>query len=306
MKQAVPSEGDNVRLAVFSVIFAVFALSLGDALIKLISTGFQLWQLFVMRSLITVPVLFAIIKIREPNVSLVPIKIGWTALRSLMLALMWVIYYAALPKVELSVAAAVYYTLPLFITLFAAIFVGEKVGALGWLAMAIGFGGVLLILRPQADDFNAFALLPLASAILFAFSMILTRTKCRDESPLILSLSLNVTFIGVGVLATLLIALWSPTGAQVEANTFLFGGWTAMGAREWIAIFLLATSIIIGSIFAAIAYQSGPSSMVAAFDFSYLAFAALWGLLFFAEVPDAITATGIILIAIAGIVAVRK
>ncbi len=306
MKQGIPAEGDNVRLAVFSVIFAVFALSLGDALIKLISTGFQLWQLFVMRSVITVPVLITIIKLREPDASFIPLHFGWTLLRSLMLTLMWVIYYAALPKVELSVAAAVYYTLPLFITLFAAIFVGEKVGALGWFAMALGFGGVLLILRPQAEDFNAHALLPLVSAILFAFSMILTRTKCRGESPLVLSFALNVTFIGVGSIATLLIALWSPTESQVGANTFLLGEWTAMGSWEWIAMVLLATSIIIGSVFAAIAYQSGPSSTVAAFDFSYLAFAALWGLLFFGEVPDAITAAGIVLIAAAGLIAVRK
>jgi drug/metabolite transporter (DMT)-like permease len=69
---------------------------------------------------------------------------------------------------------------------------------------------------------------------------------------------------------------------------------------------LLATATIIGSIGAAIAYQSGPSSVVSTYDFAYLAFAALWGFVFFAEVPDVISATGIVLIAAAGILAVRR
>jgi drug/metabolite transporter (DMT)-like permease len=79
-----------------------------------------------------------------------------------------------------------------------------------------------------------------------------------------------------------------------------------MAADEWLTMTVLATAIIIGSVGAAIAYQAGPSSVVSTFDFSYLAFAAVWGLVFFAEVPDAITITGIIMIAAAGILAVRR
>ena len=128
-----------------------------------------------------------------------------------MLTFMWVAYYTALPHVDLSVAAAVYYTLPLFITLFAAVFIGERVGVRGWIAVFLGFCGVLLILRPRADDFNGYALLPLTSAVLYAFAMILTRTKCKNESPLVLSFGLNVSMIGVGVVATLFVALWGPS-----------------------------------------------------------------------------------------------
>lgn len=79
-----------------------------------------------------------------------------------------------------------------------------------------------------------------------------------------------------------------------------------LGAQEWLTKGLLSAAVVIGSVGAAIAYQAGPSSIVSTFDFSYLAFAALWGLLFFGEVPDAITLGGIILIASAGILAVRR
>ena len=60
------------------------------------------------------------------------------------------------------------------------------------------------------------------------------------------------------------------------------------------------------SVFAAIAYQTGAASTVSAFDYSYLAFSAIWGLLFFAEMPDLLTVTGMAMIATAGIIAARS
>ena len=306
MTAAARTATDNIKLAIGAILATSCALALGDAVIKQISTGFPLWQIFVLRSVVAIPALVGLAIVRRQAIAWMPAALGWTALRSLMLAVMWVAYYAALPHVPLSAAAAVYYTLPLFITLFAAAFIGERVGVTGWLAVLLGFAGVLLILKPQGADFNAYALLPLVSAVLYAFAMILTRTKCRDENPLVLSLALNVAFIAVGALVSLLNAMLPPSVAQIQSDPFLFGSWTAMAPREWLVMALLATSTIIGSVGAAIAYQSAPSSIVSTYDFAYLAFAALWGFVFFAEAPDAVSAIGIALIATGGVLAVRR
>lgn len=295
-------KGDNIPLAIAVILLTVLALSLGDALIKQTSASFVLWQIFVLRSIIAIPVLLVIMRFRYASVPWVPKVIGWTSFRSLILTLMWVAYYAALPNLELSIAAAAYYTLPIFITLFSALFVGEAVGRTGWVAMVLGFVGVLLILKPAAGDFNAYALLPLFSAMLFALAMILTRTKCRNEHPLVLSLALNMSFIGVGLAASLIV----PFAGEAGNHSFLAGPWSSMGSGEWLAMTLLALSILVGSIGAAIAYQSGPSSIVATFDFAYVGFASIWGLIFFGEVPDAIALAGMIMIVGAGIIAVRR
>ena len=300
------TEKNNLRVAIFAIISAVFVASLSDAYIKFVSAGFQLWQIFVLRSLLTIPILFGIIKLHTPSISVIPVNVGWTALRSSMLVFMWVTYYMALPKVDLSVAAAVYYTLPLFITLFAAVFVGEKVGMKGWMTVALGFFGVLLISKPQADDFNAYSLLPLTSAILYALAMILTRTKIRYESALVLSLSLNMAFVVVGTIGTLIVILYSPGNTQTEYESYLFGEWIAMGHQEWLAIVILAILITTGSQLATIAYQNGPSSTVSSFDFFYLMFVVMWGIIFFKEVPDVTMLIGIVLITTAGIIAIRK
>ena len=305
MQRPAEARGDNVSLAIAVILLTVLALSLGDALIKRTSASFVLWQIFVLRSVLVIPVLLAVIRLRDPSMSLMPGTLGWTSLRSLMLTFMWVCYYASLPHLELSIAAAAYYTLPIFITLFSALFAGETVGRTGWVAIFVGFAGVLLILKPAAGGFNGYSLLPLMSAILFALSMILTRTKCRGESPLILSLALNVSFIVVGLLASLLLLPLADAGQDAGGRSFLVGAWTAMGTDEWIAMALLALSILVGSIGAAIAYQVGPSSIVATFDFAYVGFAAIWGLVFFDELPDAIAVLGMIMIVAAGLLTVR-
>jgi drug/metabolite transporter (DMT)-like permease len=292
---------DNVALAVGAILFTDLALSLGDALVKQVSAGFVIWQIFVLRSAIIIPILLVIL-IAMGKASLRPRALGWTALRSLMLVAMYVTYYVSLPHNQLSVAAAAYYTLPLFITMLSALLAREPVSRIGWVAVAIGFLGVLLIVRPSADAFNLYALLPLGSALLFALAMILTRTKCRNEHPLVLALWLNLTFVLVGSGVAFLIGmLLGP-----DRSGFLLADWTPLGPREWLAMALLALSLLIGSIGAAVAYQSGPPAIVGTFDFAYVGFAVLWGLLFFGEVPDLLALLGIAMIVLAGVLSVRQ
>ncbi|CAM3136004.1 DMT family transporter [Paracoccus nototheniae] len=291
---------DRIPLAVCSIILTVLALSLGDALIKLTSGSFVIWQIFVLRSLIVVPVLVILTVLlgglRKPQ------TFRWIALRSLMLIAMWVCYYLSLPHLSLSAAAAAYYTLPIFITLFSAIFLGDRIPKTGWIAIVLGFAGVLMILRPKAGDFNAYALLPLIAAMLYAGAMIVTRTRCRDEHPLGLSLALNIGFVLVGGIAAALIRLL-PTELR---QGFLLSPWTPMGQAEWVSMGLLAAAILIGSIGAAIAYQNGPPAMIGAFDFAYVGFAVIWGIVFFNETPDLIASVGMIMIVGAGVLSLRR
>ena len=113
----------------------MFALSLGDALVKQQSVSFVLWQIFVMRSAIALPFLIYFVRIYSCETTIMPIHLGWTLTRSLALVAMWVFYFAALPHVDLAIAAAAYYTLPLFITLFAALFLGDRITPRGWFAV---------------------------------------------------------------------------------------------------------------------------------------------------------------------------
>jgi drug/metabolite transporter (DMT)-like permease len=293
---------DNLPKAVAAILFMTFALSLGDALVKSTSGAFVIWQIFVLRSLLVLPVLYFWMRARAPDALTLPPALGWTIIRNAMLVGMWIAYYLALPHLKLSIAAAAYYTLPIFITLFSAMFAGDRIRKIGWLAVCLGFVGVLLILQPRADDFNGYALLPLISAVLYALAMILTRTKCRAVNPFMLSLSLNIAFVVVGAFATVLIWIF----ATEPRLGFMLAPWARMGGAEWLSIGLLACAILIGSVGAAFAYQNGPPSILGTFDFSYVGFALVWGLVFFAEIPDLRSLAGMGLIVVAGILSLQQ
>ncbi len=291
---------DRTRSAVVSIIFTVFALALGDAVIKQISASFTLWQIFFLRSAIVVPILVVALKIHQRHIPILPNHFWWTMLRSLMLTLMWVAYYASLPHLSLSAAAAAYYTLPLFITIFAAVFLGDTIGRIGWLAIALGFVGVILVLQPRIEDFNWYALLPVSSAILYALAMILTRSRCKSENVFVLSLWLNLVMLITG----LILIQFDPQ--MIEGKEFIVGPWSNMNTKEWGAIIALSIAILVGSVGAAYAYQNGAPATIATFDFAYVAFAVIWGVIMFQEIPSVIGAVGMFLIVFAGILAVRS
>jgi len=155
---------------------------------------------------------------------------------------------------------------------------------------------VLLIVRPAAAGFSPLPLIPVAAAFLYAIAAIVTRAKCRRETPMTMALWLNITLLIAGTIASLAIGFAGP----LPAYPFLFGSWTAMGMREWQIIAILAVLIVAVSIGLARAYQSPKPQIIATFDYAYLIFAAFWGYVFFGEVPDRATVAGMALIALAG------
>ncbi len=297
---------DRLFLAVTLITISVFCLSFGDAVVKKVSIEISIWQLFILRSILITPLLLLIIWRWGGRWELDLKNASWIFLRSLCLVLMWIAYYGSLPHLKLSVAAAVYYTLPLFICLFAALLLNESISSVRWLAIFLGFGGVWLVLNPNASDFNWYALLPLLSAILYALAMIITRSRCQKSNPYVLSLALSATFILVGLAGITVTSNLVGPAAMEDLGPALANGWVALNAGIGFAVVVLALTLFIGSVGTAVAYQSAPSSIVSAFDFLYLPFAALWGFVFFLEVPDLRTLIGMVAIASAGVISLIR
>ncbi|MBM2712856.1 DMT family transporter [Mesorhizobium caraganae] len=145
---------DRVAIAVAAMVFTDVTLSIADAIIKVTLSHMPLSQFIFLRSCVTLPLLISILRWRLPQVPLRPAYPGWAIVRSSLLLSSLLIYYASLPHLDFSMAAAVYYTIPLFITLFAAFGIREPVGVQGWVGVALGFVGVLLMLKPQAGDLS--------------------------------------------------------------------------------------------------------------------------------------------------------
>ena len=285
---------NQIGVAIAAIVIAVLALSFSDAVVKQNGTALPLWQLFILRSSLALPILgLMLLKRRSWRVE----SLAWVVVRSLLLVVMWLCYYSALPHMGLSLAAATYYTAPIFITIIAASVSRQFPSIKIWSAIFLGFVGVLLILRPEASEFKLVTMLPIIAAIIYAATMVLTTIKCRDDDPIVLVVVLNLVFVGSG----LLLGLFS----GVE-NSFIFGAWAPLNSDLWSLIAVLATAMTIGSIGAVIAYQKGPPATIAAFDYSYLVFSLIWAALFFGEYLDLLSLIGMLAITAAGILALPK
>ncbi|MBL4806911.1 MAG: DMT family transporter [Rhodobacteraceae bacterium] len=280
---------------------SVFAMAFADAIVKLISDDLTLWQVFLGRSIFSIVIL--VVVARFIGTKLRVVSRFWVLVRTGCLICMWLFYYGSFPVLSLSVAAVAMYTFPIMTALFATLIFGEPASKRQWLGIVIGFVGVVVILRPGSDAFSWFALLPVAGAAFLAMAMLLTRTKCRQESPLVLSLVLAIAFLIAGVGGNVVLSSLPLADETRAAFPFLLNGWRAMSAYEWRLLALIG--VMSTAIFAGIAraYQIAPPAIVATFDYIYLVSAAIWGFVFFAEKPGALTLSGMALIIFAGILA---
>lgn len=300
------SSPDNLAMGSCAIIVTAFALSLGDATIKMFSAQLPLWQLFVLRSAVALPVLvvFALV---APGFRLTwPLRPGWVALRSALLVANWIAYYAALAEVPISAAVSTYYTSPLFIVILSTTLVGERIGAFGLVAVALGFAGMLAVVQPGSDGFSPWALLPLVAALLYALAMVMTRTHCRNETPIMLAIGINVGFVITGLFAMALYAALGPALPLLGQPGFLNAGWSPLDTSTVGVLVFLGVITALATVLTALAYQSAPAPIIGTLDFSYLAFAVVWGVVFFAEWPNALAWFGIALITVGGVAAIWR
>lgn len=196
---------------------------------------------------------------------------------------LWVV---ALSLVPLAEATALSFAMPLFATLGGALILGEAVGRGRWLAVAVGFVGVLVIIRPGIAIVQPGALVALAAACGFAASALLTRQLSATEAPFTVvfyvSLFMSVVTLGMSL------PVWQTPSIE------MLGIAATTGVLGTIAQLCLVR-----------AYGAADVSVIMPFDFMRLVFVTIIGFLVFAQVPDAWTWLGAILIVGSNTIATR-
>ena len=287
-----PTLRPTVRGAL-AILAAVFLLSLSDALVKLASDRLALGQLFLLRSVLAAGLIAGLIRLAVPRPAR---RWRWGRavwLRSLCLTGMWAAYYASLPSLTFSLAAAAFYTSPLWMAVLSRVLLRERVSPRRWAAVAVGFVGVLLVLRPDAGNVSPAALLPLLAAFLYALTGVITWRWCRAEEPLGMALNLNfcLGLAGAGTVAAL--ALLRPATGE---HPYLLSVWPDLRPDDWALIGLLGLFMAIIATAVAKAYQLAPAPVVGVFDNGYLLFATVWAVAFFGEAPSVTGGLGVALI----------
>lgn len=199
----------------------------------------------------------------------------WRAAVGLLAMMLW---FTALAYLPLADAVALNFTVPLFATVGAAIFLGEIVGIRRWGATLIGFFGVLVILRPGFVDLSLVMLLPITAALFQAMGALLVKSLSRTE--------------GAGTVVAYMNLLLTPMSLVPALFVWQWPSWWALG----ICAFVGFTGALAHVAFTR-AYALADASAVMPFDYMRLPFSAALAFLLFAEIPDFWTWVGAAIIA---------
>lgn len=278
------------------MICATALMAFQDAMVKLMSADLPLWQLFLVRSLIALPVLLALSgknSVQVLRAALLP----WALSRSFFIVAMYIAFYASLPVLDISVVAAIYHAAPVLIVLLSAIFLHEPVRLGQIIAIGLALVGVIVVVQPSGNVLTIAVLIPLASALFYAIAAVMTMSNESDAGPWALTVSINIVFIALGGAGVSILEIVEPA----PVYPFLTQAWVPL-SKEVIGSLSVLAVISVGIHLAlAKAYKSGPMMVVASLDYSYLLFVAIWAFVFFGSIPENMVIVGSILITASGI-----
>jgi drug/metabolite transporter (DMT)-like permease len=271
-----------------------------DNLVRAVSNDAHVWQFHLLRAVAAVAMLAAWLWARGALGRLRAVRPGAVALRSTVVTASMMLYYASLPMLPIAQVAAGMFTSPLWVIAISALFLGERVGPRRVLAIAAGFSGVLLILKPDASGFSLAALMPLAGGALYGLTIILTRRLCAAETTETLVLGTFLGYLAAGALGSAALALLPAPESLVAAAPFLFAPWGAVDGRLllWIAGF--AFGAVGALILVTRGYQVTESASAALYDYSFIVSAGAFGWLLWGQTLDAAALAGIALVIGAG------
>lgn len=278
---------DNPVRGALLVSSAALLFATMGALIRLASVEMPNEQLVFFRNLFGLLVLAPLIWPRARGIELKTGHPGLLLVRGLFgLAAMYCYFYA-LGVLPLADAVLLNFTAPLFIPFVAMLWLGERVSPRIWAAILIGFSGVLFILKPGSGLYNGAALIGLASGALAAVAMVSLRKLSATEP----ALRVVVYFGAIGTLVSAVPMLfnWHPIGVPVLGVLAAAGGCATIGQ------YLLSRG-----------YGCAPAAQIAPFTYVSVVFAALYGWLFWQELPEWTSAVGALLVAVAGVLAMRR
>lgn len=283
------------------IVVAMGAFSLQDVVVKIVADQVSLWQLQFIRSLLTLWLLVMAVAVMGRLATLAPSRWSWPLLRSLFMCAAYLLFYASLPLLPLSTAAAAFFTGPLFIALLATLVLGEPIGPRRVAALVAGFAGVLLIVRPGLAGWQPVALLPVLSAVCYAAGIVITRSHCRDEPNVALTLVHNLLYAAIGLAGVVVLRI-APLDAPTQGVwPFLLTGWASLGALAGGLILCTAATHLIGVLCSVRAYQIDETSRIAPFEYSYLPMMVLFDVALWDYWPDLLTILGMLLISVAGV-----
>ena len=260
------------------------AFTVNDTLVKAAGQDLPLFQLVAMRGLLATALVFLLAR----HLGALHLRFSahdrvLVAVRSLSELLATFFFLTALIHMPLANVTAVLQALPLTVTLGAALFFAEPIGWRRILAIAMGFAGMLLIVRPGPDGFSLYALYALVAVMCVTARDLITRRMSPEVPSMVVTLATSLTITLAAAVAS------------------VFQGWVPVAAPTGLLIGSAAIFVLLGYLFSVMVMRVGEVGFVAPFRYTSLIWALVLGWAVFGDWPDRLTMLGAVLVVGAGL-----
>ena len=280
------SRSENLRGAAIMLV-AVGSFSLMDAGLKMLSPHYSAMQVAALRGIASLPLAFGWVLLQGGLGQLFRVRFGVHLLRGVLGISSLVTFTYGLRQLGLSETYSIFFVAPLLITLFAALWLGERIGRRRWVVIVVGFAGTLIVLRPSGQGaLTLSGLAILATAVTYAASAITVRVLGRTDT-------------------TQSMVFWTMAMVAAGAGALAIPGWRPIQREHWPAIGLIAAGGSVGQWGITEAFHRGEASFIAPLEYTAL----LWGIgldwTFWHTLPGPITLLGAGVIIASGAYLVR-
>ena len=274
------------RRGVIAMSAGMVSFVLNDSLVKFVSHTLPAAQLIFLRGLLSVGVLLLLARLTDPQALSREWRMHmtqrWVLARSLLDGAASLVYLSALFHMPVGNATAINMSTPLLIAMLSGLLLGVHISLRNWLIIGLGFAGVLLVVQPQAEGFNAWAWVALAGTCLHAL-----RDLCVRFIPA--HVPSNVIALGTALAATVMAGLWS---VSID--------WVAVSPTHWLMLGAASLFLSSGYFFLIQATRLADMSVIAPFRYMGLLTAVLSGFVIWGDLPNTMAWCGMLVLVSAG------
>jgi len=275
-------ETQNAPLGIGMMVAGFFLFAVNDTFVKWMAETYPPGQIMLFRNIASVAILLPFLW-RAGFASLFRMDRPWLHAMRLVFATAEVLcFYLAVSGLGLADIMTYYLAGPIYVTVLAAVFLKEQVGWRRWSAVAVGFVGVLVALKPSTGMLSYHALVALAGSVFYAFFITATR---RVHGTSGLSMAAWQVIVGLVTGAVLSPFQWVPFGGAVDAGVFFFLGLASLGAIVCVNY----------------ALKLAPASVVVPYQYTVIIWAVIFGFFVFGDVPSWRVLAGAAIIICAGL-----
>jgi drug/metabolite transporter (DMT)-like permease len=289
----------NIRGIGFLVLAALI-FSLQNVAVKWIGGDYSVLEIVTFRSLIALPCTLLFYRSEGKRGLPTTQRHKLEYVRGVFLFLSYTTHFMGLAALPLADVEAIRFSAPLMITFLSVVLLGEKVGPRRWLALLVGFAGVLFIVRPGSATFSIGSIFILISVLFYALNVMLTRKLQSTDSSATMAYYSSLVYL---VAAFILVPLAVVVGETPDAHpsiAFLFRAWAIPTLLDGVIMSGLGLVWAGGMYCMARAYSLALASVAAPFEYISLPINVMWGLIFWQEVPTWMTLAGAVLTLLSG------